>query len=122
MIYWFTLVQLWVGLGAGMLCLGLALARRKPNDLSMGAALVVELLLIVQLILAIIAPAAGNPPTGSLPEFYIYLISALLLAPVAGFWALIERNYWSTVILGVVCLAVVVMVYRMEQIWTVQVA
>jgi hypothetical protein len=122
MIEWFTWLQVGVAVVAGVLCLILGAAGRKPNDYSMGAALIVEVLLLAQLVVAIVAPLAGNPPTGSLAEFYIYLISALLLAPLAGFWALIERNRWSTIVLGVVCLAVAVMVYRMDQIWTVQVA
>lgn len=122
MIEWFTWLQVGVAVVAGVLCLALGAAGRKPNDYSMGSALVVELLLVAQLVVAIVAPLTGNPPTGSLAEFYIYLISALLLAPLAGFWALIERNRWSTVVLGEVCLAVAVMVYRMGQIWTVQVA
>ncbi len=122
MIEWFTWAQVAVAVAAGLLCVALGLAGRQPNDLSMGAALLVELLLIAQLVVAIVAPAVGNHPTGSLLEFYTYLISAIVLVPLAGFWALVERNRWSTVILGVACLAVAVMVYRMLQIWTVQVA
>jgi hypothetical protein len=49
-------------------------------------------------------------------------VSAALLPLAGGFWALIDRTRWSTVILGVICLAVAVMLYRMEQIWFVQVA
>ena len=118
MIEWFTYLQLAVAVLAGVLCLVLGLLGRKPNDLTLGAVALVELLLIVQLVVALIAPAVGNQPTGSLLEFYTYLISALLLPLAAGFWALIERSRWSTVILGVVCLSVGVMVYRMLQIWT----
>ena len=118
MIEWFTWLQLAVAVLGGLLCLALGLAGRKPNDLSLGAVALVELLLIIQLVVALIAPAVGNQPTGSLLEFYTYLISALLLPLAAGFWALIERSRWSTVILGVVCLSVGVMVYRMLQIWT----
>jgi hypothetical protein len=122
MIEWFTWAQVGVAVVAGLLCLVLGLFKRAPDDFSMGATLVVEILLVAQLVVAIVAPFAGNPPRGSLPEFYIYLISALLLPPLAGFWALLERNRWATVILGVVCLAVAVMVYRMYQIWVFQVA
>jgi hypothetical protein len=118
MIEWFTWLQLAVAVLGGLLCLALGLAGRKPNDLSLGAVALVELLLIIQLVVALIAPAVGNQPTGSMLEFYTYLISALLLPLAAGFWALIERSRWSTVILGVVCLSVGVMVYRMLQIWT----
>jgi len=120
MIEWFVALQVGVAVIAGVLCLVLGFAGRVPGDLTMGAVALVELLLIVQLVMAIIAPLAGNPPTGSLAEFYIYLISALLLPLAGGFWALIERNRWSTVILGGVCLAIAVMVYRMGQIWFVQ--
>lgn len=120
MIDWFTTVQVGFAVFAGLLCLILGLVGRRPSDLTVGAAAIVELLLIVQLGVAIVAPQTGNTPTGSLPEFYIYLISAILLPLAAGFWALIERTRWSTVILGVICLAIAVMVYRMNQIWTYQ--
>ena len=120
MIEWFTWLQLAIAIFGGALCLALGLAGRKPSDLTMGATALVELLLIVQLFVAIAAPLAGNRPSGSLLEFYVYLISAILLPVAAGFWALVERSRWSTVILGVVCLSVAVMLYRMLQIWTVQ--
>lgn len=120
MIEWFVALQVGVAAIAGVLCLVLGLAGRVPGDVTMGAVALVELLLIVQLVMAIVAPAVGNSPSGSLAEFYIYLISALLLPLAGGFWALIERNRWSTVILGGVCLAIAVMVYRMGQIWFVQ--
>ena len=122
MIEWFTWLQVTVALSAGVLCLVLGLAGRRPNDFSLGATLLVEVLLLAQLVVAIVAPLVENPPRGSLPEFYIYLISALLLPPLAGFWALLERNRWSSLVLGVICLAVAVMVYRMNQIWLFQVA
>jgi hypothetical protein len=122
MIEWFTWLQLGVAVLGGVLCLALGFAGRKPNDLTLGAVALVELLLVVQLVVALIAPAVGNHATGSVLEFYTYLISALLLPVAAGFWALIERSRWSNVILGVVCLSVGVMVYRMLQIWTATVA
>jgi hypothetical protein len=63
-IEWFTYLQLAVAVAAGLLCLGLGFAGRKPTDLSMGAAALVELLLIVQLVVAIVAPLTGNEATG----------------------------------------------------------
>ncbi|TFC85639.1 hypothetical protein [Cryobacterium sp. TMT3-29-2] len=120
MIEWFMWLQLGVATLAGLLCIALGLAGRKPNDLTMGATALVELLLIMQLVVAIVAPLTGNNATGSLLEFYTYLISAILVPVAAAAWALIERSRWSTVILGVAGLGVAVMVYRMWQIWTVQ--
>ena len=120
MIEWFTIVQVAVATIAGVLCVALGLAGRRPSDLTMGAAALVELLLIVQLVVAIASPAFGNTASGDLLEFYVYLISAVLLPVAGGFWALVERSRWSTVILGALCLAVAVMVYRMNVIWFVQ--
>lgn len=122
MILWFTYVLVAVALVAGVLCLVLGLAGRRPSDLTVGAMGLLELLLVAQVVMAIVAPFAGNPPTGSLLEYWVYLVSAALL-PIAGVaWALLERSRWSTVILGVAALAVAVMVWRMQVIWTIQVA
>ncbi|MFE7846465.1 hypothetical protein ACFUTX_14870 [Microbacterium sp. NPDC057407] len=122
MILWFTIVQVVVAVGAGLLCIVAGLAGRRPSDLTVGSLALLELLLVAQIIVAIVAPFVGNPPTGSALEFWVYLVSAALL-PIAGVgWALIERSRWSTVIMGVVALAVAVMVWRMQVIWTIQIA
>jgi hypothetical protein len=121
-IAWYTDALVAVATLAGILCVVLGLAGRKPNDYSIGATLLVEILLIVQLVIAIIAPLVGNHPTGNIVEFYIYLIAAIIIPLIGGFWALVERDRWSTVILGVACLAIAVMAVRMDIIWTVQIA
>jgi hypothetical protein len=117
-IEWYAIVEAAIAAAAGVLCLVLGLFGVKPGDLSMGAVALVELLLLGQLGVAIAQPLVGNPPTGSLVEFYIYLIVALLIPLLAGFWALVERDRWSTVVLGIACLAIAVMVVRMNIIWT----
>jgi hypothetical protein len=122
MIDWFTALQIGVAVTGGVLAVVLGLMGRRPSDLTMAFAGVVALLLIVQLAVTIAGPLTGNQPTGSLFEFYIYLISAIFLPVGAGFWALIDRSRWSTVILGVAQLAVAIMLYRMGQIWFIQVA
>ena len=123
MIDWLTIALVTVAVAAGALCVVLGLAGRKPSDLSLGAAALVELLLVVQIVVSIAAPAFGNTPTGSGLEFWVYLVTAALLVPLAVLWSLLERgNRWSTVVIGVACLAIAVMVYRMDIIWSVQVA
>ncbi|MEV8274044.1 hypothetical protein [Microbacterium sp. NPDC077184] len=122
MILWFTLAQVVLAVAAGLFCVIAGLAGRRPSDLSVGSLALVELLLIVQIVAAIIAPFAGNPPSGSALEFWVYLVSAALLPLAAVAWALLERSRWSTVIMGVAALSVAVMVWRMQVIWTVQVA
>lgn len=123
MIVWLTVVEVVVAVAVGLLCLTLGLAGRKPNDLTLGAMLLVELLLLAQLVVALVAPATGNYATGSVLEFYAYLVGAILIPPLATLWGLMEReSRWSTAVLGVAALSVAVMLYRMGQIWFVQVA
>lgn len=121
MILWFTIVLLAVCVVAGLVSVIMGLAGKVPSDLTVGALVLIELLLVAQIVIAIVAPLTGNPPTGSLLEFWTYLISAFLL-PIGGvFWAFADRTKWSTVIMGVVAFAIAVMVWRMQVIWTIQV-
>ncbi|GAA1213985.1 hypothetical protein F6W70_06735 [Microbacterium maritypicum] len=122
MILWLTIAQIVIAIAAGIFCLVAGLIGRRPSDFSVGALALVEVLLIVQVIVAIVAPLTGNPPTGDLLEYWVYLVSAVLLPVGAVLWALMERSRWSTVILGVAALAIAVMLWRMQVIWSVQIA
>ena len=66
----------------------------------------------------------GNTAAGSMRHRHAHRLLTVvgLLVAAAGFWALIERDRWSTIVLGVIGLSAAIMVYRMYQIWTVQVA
>jgi hypothetical protein len=122
MIEWFTWLQVGIAATAGILCIIVGLIGKPPADLTMGATLLVELLLVGQILLTAVAPALGNVPTGSLLELWLYLITALLIPPLAIIWGLVDRSRWSTVILGAGSIAVGIMLYRMDAIWFVQVA
>ncbi|HEY9308203.1 MAG TPA: hypothetical protein VIP82_10420 [Microbacterium sp.] len=122
MILWFTIAQVIVAVATGLFCVIAGLAGRRPSDWTVGALALVELLLLAQVVIAIVAPFAGNPPSGSLLEFWVYLVSAVLLPVAAVAWALLERSRWSTVIMGIAALSIAVMVWRMQVIWTVQLA
>ncbi|WP_413353964.1 hypothetical protein [Microbacterium sp. 1P06AB] len=122
MIAWFTVAVIAVACAAGLLCTVLGLAGRRPSDLTVGTQALILVLLIVQVVISVIAPFAGNPPSGDLLEFWVYLVSAVLIPPAAVIWALIERSRWSTVVMGVAAFAIAIMVWRMNVIWTIQVA
>ena len=119
MIDWFAWVQIAVAVAAGLFCVILGLMGRRPSDFSVGALAIVEVLLLAQLVVAIVAPFAGNPAEGSLLEFYTYLVAAILIPVGVTAFALFERSRWSTVVLGVGALAIAVMLARMQIIWTV---
>ncbi len=120
MIGGYTVIENAVAVAAGAVAVVLGLLGRKPSDLSLAGPALVELLLIAQLVVAIVAPITGDRPTGSIVEFYAYLISALIIPPAAIAWALLERTRWAVVVVGIACLAVSVMLVRMQIIWTVQ--
>jgi hypothetical protein len=122
MIVWFAFAQIAVAALGGILCLVLGFAGRKPSDYSLGSAALVELLLVVQLVVAIVAPGVGNPSTGNVLEFYTYQVAALAIVPLAVFWALVQRDRWSTVVVGVANLAIAVMLFRMYEIWVLGIA
>ena len=120
MILGFTVAAAVVAGAAALLAVVLGLAGRRPSDLSLAGPALVELLLIAQLVISLVAPAVGNAPSGSIVEFYAYLLSALVIPPAAIFWALTEKTRWSVVVVGVACFAVAVMFVRMQIIWTQQ--
>ena len=118
MIAWLYNAQLFIATAVGLLGLVLGLAKRKPSGLSIGALALVQLALVVQLVASIVIVIAGERAKQDTVEFFAYLLVALLIPIGAGFWALIERTRWSTVIMGVGALTVAVMLVRMSQIWT----
>lgn len=122
MILVFTIVQIALACLVGLLCVVRGLAGRTPTDLTVFAVVAVELLLVAQLVVAIVAPLVGNGPTGNPLEFWMYLVSALIIPPLAIVWALVERTRWSNVVLGASAFAIAVMLWRMQQIWSVQLA
>jgi len=81
-----------------------------------GAA-VVEGGLVLQVLVAGYLTARGDGPDDAV-TFWGYLVTALLLLPVAAAWAFAERTRWSSVVLLVAALTIVVMEWRLVQVWT----
>jgi predicted membrane channel-forming protein YqfA (hemolysin III family) len=118
-IEWFYWLQLGVAIVAGLLAVGFATAKRTPNDYTLGSIVLLGVLLLVQMIVAAVQPALGNSPTGSLLEFWMYLVTAFLMVIAGAVWALVERSMMSNVMLGLLAGSIAVMLVRMDVIWTV---
>lgn len=114
---WFLVTQEVIAAGVGAFGLLLGMARRKPSLLSLAALGLVEVLLLIQLIVSIVLVAGGERAKTDTVEFFSYLVVALIVPIGAGFWALVERTRWSTMVLGVAGFTVAIMLARMEQIW-----
>jgi hypothetical membrane protein len=118
-IEWLYWLQLGVAILAGFLAVGFAIAKRTPNDYTLGSIVLLGVLLLVQMIVAVFQPALGNSPTGSLLEFWMYLVTAFLMVIAGAVWALVERSMMSNVMLGLLAGSIAVMLVRMDVIWTV---
>ena len=118
MIEWFTAVAITVSVLAGVIAVLSGIRGTEPRDLTVLSTLAVEVILIIQLILAIAQPAFGNVPQGDPLEWWMYLITAVMMPPAVVIWAIVDKTKWGTLAMGGVSLSVAVMVVRMSVIWT----
>jgi len=77
---------------------------------------VVEALLIVQVIAGVVGLVNGREIVEP-AVFWGYLVVALLLLPAGAVVAIAERSRWSSVVLLVIALALLVMEYRILTLW-----
>ncbi|TKJ22824.1 hypothetical protein [Blastococcus sp. CCUG 61487] len=102
---------------AFVVVVGLAstLARRRIGLVHLAAAAVLEVLLLVQAVLALVAMDDDTP--ADTPTFLGYL-SGVVLIPVAGvLWARTELTRWAGTVLAVAGAATGVMVWRLLELW-----
>ncbi|PXY31366.1 hypothetical protein [Prauserella muralis] len=92
-------------------------ARNRPpaRPLLIGLA-AIEVLLLVQVVISVVLLVGGQRP-GSMVTFLAYLVGSLLVLPIGTAWALAERSRSSTVVLGVACVTVPVLILRMSEVW-----
>ncbi|WP_285726485.1 hypothetical protein [Psychromicrobium xiongbiense] len=113
---WFYL-SLVIGGASFLLCLGYAVAKKAPNDVTILAAAAVELYLLVFVVASIVRASIGERIAGDPWEFWGYAATAVVIPIGAVYWSLMERTRWSNIVLAAVGLIGIVMMFRMEQIW-----
>jgi hypothetical protein len=92
------------------------LARRRIGLLHLAGAAVLEVLLVVQAVVAGAALAGGQRPPET-ATFVGYLAGVVLL-PVAGvLWSRTEPSRWAGTVLAVASLVTAVMIWRLVQLW-----
>jgi hypothetical protein len=111
---------------AVLIVLALALAgwagayavRERPLDNAMFYALAcVELLLVVQLVVGIVAAGATDRDVAT-ATFVGYLLTAVLILPLAVVWAVAEKSQWGMTVVVLGGLTVAALVLRADQVWT----
>lgn len=84
------------------------------RQLWLGAA--VEGLLLVQVVTTTVMAVRGHH-LGEPATWWGYIITSLLLLPIAAAWAFAERTRWSSVVLVVAAVATAVVQWRLVEIW-----
>src|SRR3712207_6836999 len=81
-----------------------------------GLVALLEVGLLVQLVVGIVRLSTDDRQVET-ATFIGYLLTALLVPPIAAFWALLERTRWGPVVMVVGCLTVPVLIIRLQQVW-----
>lgn len=94
----------------------MAVLGRPPGVAHLVGLTLVETVLLVQAVVAIGKMFTGDRPEG-MATFVGYLLTVVLVPPLAALLGLAERSRWGSVIVAVGCLVVPVMVIRLQQVW-----
>jgi len=114
-----AVVAVLAGAAVVLLVWGLVAARRgrPPGRAMLLAGVAVEVVLLVQAVVAVVAMTTGPGPEGSTVLFVSYLVTVVLVLPVALGWALVERDRWSSAVVAVGAFTVAAMVLRLWDVW-----
>ena len=93
----------------------LALRNRAAGRWTLVGAGLLLAMLLIQTVVSIIM--WGQSPSTDGILFFGYLLTALLLVPLAGAWAYAELTRWGPAVLAAAGATVAVMLERMNQIW-----
>lgn len=97
-----------------------AVLRRGPHLLTLGAAALVEVLLVGQAAVALVASLSGQ--TADEPGlFFAYVVAVVLILPATWLLARTEPNKFGSLVFVVGGLVLAVLVVRLQQLWGVSV-
>ncbi|MBU2661905.1 hypothetical protein KOI35_00140 [Actinoplanes bogorensis] len=88
---------------------------RAPSRLDLLASLVLSAVVAVLVVIAVVGLFDGSRPSDT-ATFAGYLITTIAFVPVAAYLARLEPTRWGSLILGVACLVIPVLVLRLQQI------
>ncbi len=101
----------------GVTALILTAMGRAPREYLVIASATLTGLIVVQVLIAVVMLVAGERPD-ELGTFVGYLVVAVILLPLGTLWALTERSRWGTAVLAIACLALVVVIIRLQDLWS----
>ncbi|MFC0581492.1 hypothetical protein [Micrococcoides hystricis] len=111
-------------IAASLVCAAAAIAGiiatirvRHAADSSIIGLALVELFLIVFGIGHGLMLAQGHTMAGPGLEFWGYFLTAIIIPPIAFFWAVTDKTRWSNLIMAAVAITIWIMIWRMNVLW-----
>ena len=105
-------------LSLGVINILLGLFGMKLKTFNLVLVGLVELLVLSQLVIAVVALVGGVTAKGSLFEFFGYLLVALIVPVIGAVLAIAEKSKNANLILGIAGATIAIMLYRMWVIWS----
>ncbi|MCE7010407.1 hypothetical protein LWC34_47525 [Kibdelosporangium philippinense] len=103
--------------GVVLIVLNKRFALNQPYGLALaGAALVLELALIGQLVTGLVNLFTTDRVVDKL-TFISYLAGPVVILPLSAYWAAAERSRWGSGVLVIGCLSIPILILRLRQIW-----
>jgi hypothetical protein len=100
----------------GVWCVVSALRERWLGAAQVVALVALELLLLAQAIAAAVRLIGGERPE-QFGTFLAYLVSSVIVLPLAVVLSFMERTRWGSVIAGVGAVVVAILTLRLRQVW-----
>jgi hypothetical protein len=110
----FVAVLLALSLLLAVVAFGYAVLDRLPPKAHLQGLLLLQLLVLVQAVLALVRLGDWDGPRG---ELLGYLAVAFLLLPGGMVLTVEERSRWGTAVLGAACLVLAVVLQRLQVVW-----
>lgn len=95
----------------------MAVLDRPPGLAHLIGLAIVELALLAQAAVATGRMFSGQRPA-TMTTFVGYLLTVVLIPPLAALLGAAERTRWGSAIIAAACLVVPVMVVRLQQVWS----
>jgi hypothetical protein len=111
-----SIVVMVASLLVGVWCFVSAARHRWLGAGQVVALIAVELVLLAQAVAATVRIFAGVRPE-QFGTFVGYLITSVIVLPLAAVLSFMERTRWGSVIAGVAGLVVAVLTLRLRQVW-----
>jgi threonine/homoserine efflux transporter RhtA len=111
-----SIVVMVASLLLGAWCFVAAARHRWLGAAQVVALIAVELVLLAQAIAATVRIVDGERP-GQFGTFVGYLITSVIVLPLATLLSFMERTRWGSIIAGVAALVVAVLTLRLRQVW-----